>query len=187
MAAAAFQVHRPDFAFLILLGFAFFLRTMELVLLEANHINHFPRQGMVGAAIVNAKTSKGLQQSVSLCDRRLVEVLCWIWEKEQFSGPILDGVPTCFRPSFAALVKMIHLPPANFLPYSLRRGGATEFYQRTQSLGKTMIQGRWKDATTARTYIDDARAHLVQLCLPSATLAHQSALAKFWQVASPRD
>ena len=62
--AAAFQVQRPDLALLVLRGFAFFLHTTELVLLDANRINLSPRQGIVVAAIVNAKTSKGLQQSV---------------------------------------------------------------------------------------------------------------------------
>ncbi|CAE7937948.1 unnamed protein product [Symbiodinium necroappetens] len=101
MAGAAYKVGRPDLALSIFLGFAFFLRTMEL------------------------------------------------------------------------------------LSLTIRRGGATEYYQRTQSLGRTMVQGRWKDSQTARIYIDDARATLVQLSLSPPTAALQRSLASVWRVAVP--
>ena len=90
-----------------------------------------------------------------------------------------------FRREFAALVKAIGLEPHSYLPYCLRRGGATHFYQKTQSLGQTVVQGRWKDQGTARIHIDDARATLVQRLLPTHVTALQRHLAAFWRVAAP--
>ena len=67
MAAAAFHVHRRDLAIMVLLGFAFFLRAMELVSLHYHHVRLFPQDGTVVVAIINSKTSRGLQQSLPLC------------------------------------------------------------------------------------------------------------------------
>ena len=88
-----------------------------------------------------------------------------------------SSVPT-FRHEFACLVKAVGLAPADYLPYCLRRGGATAFYQRF-GLGRTVVQGRWKDQTTARIYVDDARATLIQLLLPAPVTALQQHLASF--------
>ena len=75
MAAAAARVNRYDLALLVLLGFAFFLRTMENFTLRFSHIRLFPDQGTVVIAIINSKTSKGLQQSLSLHEPFLVQAL----------------------------------------------------------------------------------------------------------------
>ncbi|CAE6967009.1 unnamed protein product [Symbiodinium sp. CCMP2592] len=185
MASAAAQIGRFDLALMVLLGFAFFLRTMELLSLAATHVRLFPDQGTVIIAIVNSKTSKGLQQSLSLREPELVQVLVFLWDRASPGGLLYAKTPLVFRREFAALVRAVGLDPVEYLPYCMRRGGATFFYQRSQSLGQTMIQGRWKDQTTARVYVDDARATLVQLLLPSHVTAHQQKLASFWRVASP--
>ena len=68
----------------------------------------------------------------------------------------------------------LHLFPSGincgFVPYSLRRGGATHFYIALQALDFVMVQGRWKDQRTCRLYVDDARAMLVNFSLPPASL-----------------
>ncbi|CAE7214024.1 unnamed protein product [Symbiodinium necroappetens] len=45
MAGAAYKVGRPDLALSIFLGFAFFLRTMELLSLTIRHLHIFPEEG----------------------------------------------------------------------------------------------------------------------------------------------
>ena len=54
LAAAAARVNRFDLALLVLLGFSFFLRTMELLTLRYSHIRLFPGQGTVVIAIINS-------------------------------------------------------------------------------------------------------------------------------------
>ncbi|CAE7727291.1 unnamed protein product [Symbiodinium sp. CCMP2592] len=185
MASAAFQIGRPDLSVTILLGFAFFLRTMELLSLKIGHVRLFPEDGTIVIAILNSKTSRGLQQSLSLKEPSLVAVLNFLLDRARPRNLLYEHSVASFRHEFSCLVRAIGLVPADFLPYSLRRGGATEFYQRTQSLGRTMVQGRWKDSQTARVYIDDARATLVQLCLPQPTATLQRSLASFWRMAVP--
>ena len=62
LAAAATEVQRYDLALLVLRGFTFFLRTMELLSLRLSHVRLFPNQGTFVIAIINSRTSKGLQQ-----------------------------------------------------------------------------------------------------------------------------
>ena len=49
---------------------------------------------------------------------------------------------------------------ADIKPYSLRRGGATEFFRSTGSMAKTMERGRWSEMKTARIYVNTAMAEL---------------------------
>ncbi|CAE7290874.1 unnamed protein product [Symbiodinium sp. CCMP2592] len=184
MAAAAAQLKRFDLALLVFLDFAFFLRAMELLNLSTSHVRLFPEEGTVVAAILGAKTSKGLQQSLSLRDPSLVRVLQFLMDRVRPRDRIYSKSVSTFRLEFSSLVTAIGLDPADYLPYCLRRGGATWFYQQ-HGLGRTVIQGRWKDQNTARIYVDDARAILIQLLLPARVTARQTYLASFWRVASP--
>ncbi|CAE7227476.1 unnamed protein product [Symbiodinium sp. CCMP2592] len=184
MAAAAARIGRFDLALLVLIGFSFFLRTMELLSLRSVHIRLFPQDGTVVIAILNAKTAKGLQQSLSLHEESLVAILQFLMDRARPSDYLYSFSVATFRHEFACLVKAVGLSPESYLPYCLRRGGATAFYQRF-GLGRTVVQGRWKDATTARIYVDDARATLIQLLLPAPVTALQQHLASFWRVALP--
>ena len=119
---------------LVLSWFSFFLRTMELLSLQFRQVRIFKNEGTVVIAIANSKTSGGVQQSLSLHEPTLVAVLLYLWGKIQTEGLIFAGSPATFRTEFAALARSVGLDPADYLPYCLPRGGATHFYQATQSL-----------------------------------------------------
>ena len=120
MAAAAWRVGRPDLSLVILMGFAFFLRTMELLALGVNHVRLFPEDGTVIIAILNSKTSKGLQQSLSLKEPGLVAVLSFLLSRARPRTLLYEhSVPT-FRREFATLVRCILGLPA--LLSATRRG-----------------------------------------------------------------
>ena len=106
-------------------------------LFQARHVRLFPDDGAVVIAILNAKTGRGFQQSLSLHEPDLVRVLHFLWLRIKPEGLMFRSGAPAFREAFAALVRAVGLEPAAFLPYSLRREGATEFYQSTQSLGRT--------------------------------------------------
>eukprot|EP00439_Symbiodinium_sp_Y106_P013299 s3399_g1.t3 len=156
---------------------------MELLHLRRSHIRVFPQDGTVVIAILNAKTAKGLQQSLSPQEDGLVAVLQYLLDRARPRDYLYTSSVPTFRHEFACLVKAVGLAPADYLPYCLRRGGATAFYQRF-GLGRTVVQGRWKDQTTARIYVDDARATLIQLLLPAPVAPLQQHLASFWRVAA---
>ena len=67
-----------------------------------------------------------------------------------------------YRALFDAAVSAIGLA-ADFKPYSLRRGGASQFFQRTGSMDVTMEIGRWGNIRTARTYVNVALMDLTAM------------------------
>ena len=146
---------------------------MELLTLRFSHSRLFPDQGTVVIATINSKTSNGLQQSLSLHEPFLVQVLQFLWDRVSPSEKICEPSPIVFRREFASLIRCIGLRADDYLPYC-RHG-----------LGRTVVQGRWRDRRTARVYVDDARATLVQLLLPAHVTALQASLASFWRVALP--
>ena len=55
-------------------------------------------------------------------------------------------------------------------PYSLRRGGATFFFQHHGSFDKLLLQGRWAAAKTARIYLNEGLAQLSEMQVPNSRL-----------------
>ena len=52
-----------------------------------------------------------------------------------------------------------------FLPYAMRRGGATHMFLSCGFLGKVIVRGRWASASTARLYINEGAVMLNDLTL----------------------
>lgn len=153
----------------LLLGFAFFLRTQEVLALHISDIEVSLPANSIVIRLRRTKTSKQHLQALTLehtemaaltafALKGLSDVWLWPWS------------PTLFRSSFTSLCDFFFLTPLSFVPYSLRRGGATHFYVVLKSLDFVMVQGRWKDQRTCRLYLDDARAMLVNFTLPDASV-----------------
>ena len=70
-----------------------------------------------------------------------------------------------YRAHFSRLLKELHLEAFGFRPYSLRRGGATFWFQRHGSFGRLLVQGRWQAAKTARVFLNEGLALLAELLL----------------------
>ena len=65
-------------------------------------------------------------------------------------------------------------------PYSLRRGGATWFFEATGNLSLTLERGRWAHSNTAKTYLVSGLAAMQSAHIPSQLDAEWNALARFW-------
>ena len=61
--------------------------------------------------------------------------------------------------------------------YSVRRGGATHWYQQAQDLNALLVKGRWGALKTAKVYIQDAQAQLSELQVPPRHAAWLRSLA----------
>ena len=61
--------------------------------------------------------------------------------------------------------------------YSLRRGGATHEFRRSNNLPSVCLKGRWTAVRTARIYLCDGLAQLSELQLPQGKLRQIHALA----------
>ena len=85
---------------------------------------------------------------------------------------------TNVRRRLKALVEAVRLEDLGVQWYSLRRGGATAFFMHTGSMEKTLLRGRWQSSATARLYLQDALAAVVDLQLGGAQVAFLRYLAR---------
>eukprot|EP00438_Fugacium_kawagutii_P012793 Skav211673 [mRNA] locus=scaffold216:126980:131499:+ [translate_table: standard] len=157
--------HWPGLALTFLVGFTFFLRTQELLHLYPEDFLVDLSDGSVVLRIATSKTSRGAQQSVALHDKRLAGLIHFILQQLPEGKHLWTYSLTHFRNVFRSFCIFFEIQALNLVPYSLRRGGATAHYLRTNNLEAVMILGRWRDQATARIYLDDARATLVRLRL----------------------
>ena len=61
------------------------------------------------------------------------------------------------------LLRRLGFAEDDYTPYSLRRGGATWFFQSSLSLDATVARGRWSCNKTAKQYIDEGIFQLAQV------------------------
>ena len=64
---------------------------------------------------------------------------------------------------FTKANEALRLNDLHFRPYSLRRGGATFWFNQHGSFDRLLVQGRWAAARTARVYLNDGLAQLADL------------------------
>eukprot|EP00438_Fugacium_kawagutii_P025579 Skav215575 [mRNA] locus=scaffold2748:77089:83434:- [translate_table: standard] len=156
-------------ALTFLVGFAFFLRTQELLSLEPTDFKVDLRDGTIVLRIRESKTSHGNQQSLALRDAKLAALVQFLLDRLPPEGVVWHYSTSHFRHVLQAFCKFFEVTSHGFVPYSFRRGGATNMYLRNNNLEAVMIQGRWRDSATARLYLDDARATLVRMNLSEPT------------------
>ena len=161
--------HWYGLTILYLVGFVFFLRTQELLELYPTDFKIDLSEGIILLRIGASKTSTTAQQSLAVRDKVLAGLLHFLLDKLKFDTKVWPYSLSHFRNTLRAFTAFFELTDLGFVPYSFRRGGATDLYVRTNSLDPVMIRGRWRDQTTARIYLDDARASLIQMRLSSTS------------------
>lgn len=119
--------------------------------------------------MASSKTSGSHQQSLCHFDVTLAAFLNTLLSRIGLAEELWPFSQSHFRACFSALVTFFELESLQLVPYSIRSGGATHFYVKTNNLDSAIIRGRWREAATARQYLDDARATLVRLQIPSSS------------------
>ena len=158
----ALEAGCESLALLWFLGFVCLLRTSEMTGLKRCHIllhDHFA----VSVIIQFSKTSRGNAQVVSFCDQNLFSLAQRVKQAGSSQSLIWPHSVQSFRSVFQGCLNVLRFPPAFYLPYSLRRGGATWWFQSTRSLDETVHRGRWACQKTAKIYVDDGLLVLAQL------------------------
>lgn len=144
-------------AFMLVIAFSLFLRTSEILAFKRGDVEFGAEE-----AVMTLKVSKGISKrsyaSVErlvvrdplalVCLRRLCEGL------EPGDALVMMSVAE-FRRLWAKCIKRLGLEGENYLPYAIRRGGATLFFRQTNNLPLTMLVGRWAHMRTARIYLED--------------------------------
>lgn len=162
------------------LGFQALLRTGELVKLTMSDIEIFSARnaGCVRLGLTKGGRRRGETESVYITDVPLLALLSYV--KEQYGpGTPLVSNAKAFRIQFANLLRQLHLDGMGFLPYSLRRGGASHLFLQTGDMSIVQARGRWQNLATAKLYVDECVAVSREFSLTAQT---EETLSKHEQV-----
>lgn len=155
------------FALSLLLGFYGLLRTGELYDVKSSSITMSSSTSVAVLSLGLTKGGKraGALESVTI---HVADVLrrLWQWKMGERKVDKLIPSPFAWRKLFQECLSSLEIQDFGFRPYSLRRGGATFWFQRHASFDKLLIQGRWAAAKTARVYLNEGLALLAELKLP---------------------
>ena len=154
-----------------ILGFNAMLRTGELLDLRVENC-HFTPSG----AILHLQNTKGGQRRLIQEETVIIEDHLTLWALGQLCtnkcpGDFLVGIsPSVFRTRWNQMKQHLNIARYRYLPYSLRRGGATWFFHHTGSFSLTMVRGRWQHLKTCKLYLSEAQTALTSLSLPPSVL-----------------
>ena len=153
-----------SFAVSLLVGFYCLLRTGELLSLEKRHFSLSVQTGIAVVTLGYTKGGKrmGVAESVTLTNEVAISFLRQ-WLKLSHDHQKFASSPSAWRATFSQGLKELNLDDFDFRPYSLRRGGATWYFSKFNSLDKVMIMGRWQAARTARLYLNEGLATLAEM------------------------
>ena len=177
--AGYFLFHQDEsMALSVLLGFYAALRTGEILTLKAGDFSVAPQATSAVISLKNTKTSQrtGHAESVTL---RVCDVCSRLrtWIRSHPGQALVRVSPETWRRRFSAGLLALGLEDLHFQPYSLRRGGATFWFNKWHSLDQVCILGRWQSLSSARLYLNDAVAVLGEIRMPHT---HPKILP-FWQ------
>lgn len=171
--ARAIQLGEIDFGALVLVGFHAFLRTGEILALSPTDFMINKSTGIV--RLLNSKTGRrrNVQEVVTLEDPKVRQVVKTLLEIRaatfSMNLPVWRGTGSAFRAKFDQYIRYFRVSHLGFRPYSLRRGGATAYFQWCGSMERTLVRGRWNSPSVAKIYICDGLSQLPNLCIDSGT------------------
>ena len=174
MVGYAFFKEQYKFGLSLLVGFYGTLRTGEILSLCSSDVSIHAVQGpaVLSLGLTKAGKRQGASESVTLT---VEEPLRWLhaWSQQCEVRSQLCPSPAKWRQLFNEAVMALGFEELGFRPYSLRRGGATFFFQKWGSLDRLLVYGRWQAAKTARTYVNSGLAALAEMNLPRTTANKQ--------------
>eukprot|EP00438_Fugacium_kawagutii_P006762 Skav228094 [mRNA] locus=scaffold784:46459:47475:+ [translate_table: standard] len=167
MAGWAFFKGHYGFGISLVIGFYTMLRSGELIDLKSWNILCSPndRQALISLGLTKSGKRQGAAESVVL-GMELAVKLVKKWK--ELATPSLPLVPSAYRWRllFSQCLDALSLSAHAFRPHSLRRGGATFWFSKHQSLDRILVQGRWAAQRSARIYINEGLAMLASFQVP---------------------
>eukprot|EP00438_Fugacium_kawagutii_P016522 Skav222460 [mRNA] locus=scaffold3319:167084:173482:+ [translate_table: standard] len=161
-----------DLGHLCVVGFCGFLRTGEMFQLRRSHVV-LPRSSSQDAVlfIQDSKTAKRnfLQwEKVIISEQVGIRSLRALCAHRRPDDLLVDVTPQKFRDLWHQVIQALGLGSFHYLPYSLRRGGATSAYRNGATFEQLLEKGRWKHLATARLYLDQGLQEYASLTTPPA-------------------
>jgi hypothetical protein len=166
-----------SYAIGVLLAFECLLRIGELCEIEKGDIADAgdPRMGKEysGTSIRLPKTKTGANQWVTVNDSDVVTLLRLLlsWTPND-TERIFSFSAQSFRSVFKDTCAQLGLSH-QYVPHSLRHGGATRLHLQGWSIEDILLRGRWQSNKSARRYIQSGRAMLISTSVPKK-IAHQA-------------
>ena len=155
------------------LRIAFFglLRTGELLDLKAKDVFIPSPKGpaVLSLGLTKAGARQGAAESITLHEESVLGPL-YRWKQRARPVDFLTPKAHAWRSLFADAIEALRLSPLEFRPYSLRRGGATFWFNQHGSFDRLLVQARWAASKTARIYLNDGLAQLADMTLPNSAL-----------------
>ena len=173
MAGWAFFNEKLSFGLSLLLAFHGLLRTGELLSLQAHHFHILSpvEPAVISLGLTKSGKRQGAAESVTLTDKNVLKIL-WAWKQSASPHAFLTEKPHRWRQTFNECLDSLKLQEWSFRPYSLRRGGATTLFLKTNSLDKVLLAGRWTAVKTAKIYLNSGLAMLADITFPVRSLSH---------------
>ena len=184
MAGQAFKWKQFRMGWLLILGFAAFLRTSELITIERKEVV-LPQHGRPQEAVLLLSDTKGIKKNLLPLDKVVIQEKLCLQALQQLCKGLQPGDSLSqqsnrqFRKLFKDLLHALQLGNQGYMPYSLRRGGVTSAYKLGVPLDVLVTQGRWQHLPTARLYIDHGLQSLAQISHPPQIL-HLCAKMRQW-------
>ena len=167
MMSRAVQRGHMSMAALLGLGFDCFLPTGELLSIRPLDLLLRNGKGLVTLPASKGGTRHNVKESATIQNPKLLvlleELVLVKKEANLYRAPIWTGTGTQFRRQFHDRTKFFRVDHLQFRPCSLRRGGATAYFNRTGLMEQTLLRGRWASVSVARLYLCDALAQLAGL------------------------
>ena len=184
MVGWAFFRGHITFGISLVLGFYTMLRTGELLGLRSSHLmsGNNQRQVLISLGLTKGGKRQGAAESVILGFEPAVN-LVKKWKAVAASTTPLAKSPSHWRGLFSECLIALKLDQFGFRPYSLRRGGATFWFSKHQSLDRILVQGRWQAQKTARIYINEGLSVLTGMKLPASDPCLKPFISVFSQYA----
>jgi hypothetical protein len=176
-AQIAFELGWSDTAVLLCLGFHRFPRSGELF---AARVGDFELgrdcKGVWALPLTKSGQRVGAKESLTIDDPwigMIVREYCKGLLPGDFISKVSPGVQ---RARLTKILQKLGLD-IGFRWYSLRRGGATHLFRKSNNMGLVCHIGRWGSPKTARIYLTDGLAQLTELRLTETVKARLRALA----------
>jgi hypothetical protein len=162
-------------AHLTIVGFCGLLRTGEMFQLLRSSVVMPRKLGQPAILFLfNTKTTKRNlleAEKVIISERTGIDALRYLCQGKRQDEPLVETSSSKFRDLWKDVVQELQLTQFHYLPYSLRRGGATCAYREGMSFDLLMAKGRWRNISTARGYLDQALQEYAALQLPPPSLS----------------
>ena len=172
-----------EMAAMLLVSFHCLLRTGEALKMTADDFVLGSSTGILQLRQTKTSQRFAANEAIAITDPLVIDVLQVLLDIRKelrcTDSPIWQASAQVFRNRFKELMLAYDLERHQFRPYSLRRGGATHFFQVTHSMEATLTRGRWESSKVAKVYISDALSYLPKL---RATNHTKSMLNKFFLV-----